>query len=45
MESDVIVPWEIERDTKIKSLLKDNDIEVKTFNASLLWEPWEILKR
>ncbi len=37
-------PWEIERDTKIKSLLKDNDIEVKTFNASLLWEPWEILK-
>jgi len=37
-------PWEIERDTKIKSLLKENDIEVKTFNGSLLWEPWEILK-
>ena len=37
-------PWEIERDTKIKSLLKDNDIEVRTFNGSLLWEPWEILK-
>ena len=37
-------PWEIKRDTKIKSLLKENDIEVKTFNGSLLWEPWEILK-
>ena len=37
-------PWEIKRDTKIKSLLKENDIEVKTFNSSLLWEPWEILK-
>ena len=37
-------PWEIERDTKIKSFLKKNGIEVKTFNGSLLWEPWEILK-
>jgi deoxyribodipyrimidine photo-lyase len=37
-------PWEIKRDTRIKSLLKQHQIEVKTFNASLLWEPWEILK-
>ena len=37
-------PWEIKRDTKIKSLLKKSNIEVKTFNGSLLWEPWEILK-
>ena len=28
----------------LKSLLKKKKVEVKTFNASLLWEPWEILK-
>ena len=37
-------PWEIKRDTRIKSLLKQHQIEVKTFNASLLWEPSEIVK-
>jgi deoxyribodipyrimidine photo-lyase len=35
-------PWRIKRDTQIKSELQDQNIEVKTFNASLLWEPWEI---
>ena len=25
-------------------MLKENNINVKTFNGSLLWEPWEILK-
>ena len=34
----------INRDKKLKSYLQDNDIEVETFNASLLWEPWEISK-
>ena len=37
-------PWEIKRDTLIKTLLKEKNINVKTFNGSLLWEPWEILK-
>jgi deoxyribodipyrimidine photo-lyase len=37
-------PWEIKRDTAIKALLKANNINVKTFNGALLWEPWEILK-
>lgn len=37
-------PWEIERDTEIKSFLKEKGIKTKTFNSSLLWEPWEILK-
>ena len=37
-------PWVISRDKKIKSNLKKR-IKVNTFNASLLWEPWEILKQ
>lgn len=37
-------PWSIERDKKIKSFLKNSMINVKTFNGSLLWEPWNILK-
>ena len=36
-------PWRIKRDFKLKSNLKKK-VNVKTFNASLLWEPWEILK-
>ena len=36
--------WEIKRDTEIKLYLKDKGINVETFNASLLWEPWEISK-
>jgi len=38
-------PWRIKRDEAIKAGLKDNGITCKTFNASLLWEPWEILKQ
>lgn len=38
-------PWRIDRDKKIKSDLEDNDIEVKSFNGSLLWEPWKVLKQ
>lgn len=37
-------PWRIKRDENIKSFIKDNmeGIEVKSFNGSLLWEPWNI---
>ncbi len=36
-------PWRIERDSKLKENLKKK-VKIKTFNASLLWEPWKILK-
>ena len=36
-------PWRVDRDKKIKEELKLK-INVKTFNSSLLWEPWEVLK-
>lgn len=35
-------PWRIKRDTDIKAYLQSSDIDVKTFQASLLWEPWQI---
>ena len=37
-------PSSILRDKKIKKYLLENDIEVKTFNGSLIKEPWDILK-
>jgi deoxyribodipyrimidine photo-lyase len=37
-------PWRITRDTRLKKQLEKNDIQVKTFNGSLLWEPWDIVK-
>lgn len=37
-------PWRIKRDKEIKETLQDQDITVESFNGSLLWEPWEILK-
>ena len=37
-------PSSILRDTKIKKYLLENDIAVKTFNGSLIREPWDILK-
>ena len=36
--------WRIDRDKNIKEKLKNKDIEVNTFNGSLLWEPWETVK-
>ena len=36
-------PWRVKRDKLLKSFLKKK-VEVKTFNSSLLWEPWEVLK-
>jgi deoxyribodipyrimidine photo-lyase len=38
-------PWRIARDSNIKLALKDLDIQVDSFNGSLLWEPWQVLKK
>ncbi|MBW6508647.1 MAG: DNA photolyase family protein [Desulfuromonadales bacterium] len=37
-------PWRIARDRRIKETLNQTGIGVQSFNASLLWEPWEVLK-
>ncbi len=37
-------PWRIQRDKVIKTYLESLSIEVNSFNASLLWEPWQIAK-
>lgn len=37
-------PWRIKRDKKIKETLSEDGIEVKSYKASLLWEPWEVSK-
>lgn len=37
-------PWEIERDKKIKRLLANQKITVKSFGANLLFEPMTVLK-
>ncbi|MFL2678946.1 MAG: cryptochrome/photolyase family protein [Alphaproteobacteria bacterium] len=36
-------PWMIKRDKDLKSFFNSN-LKVSSFNGSLLWEPWEILK-
>ena len=38
-------PWRIKRDKKIKKYFSGKDINVNTFNGSLLWEPWNITKK
>ena len=43
-------PWRIKRDGQLKTQLRsaelDNlSVEVESFNGSLLWEPWQILKK
>ena len=38
-------PWQIKRDTQLKQGLQDLGIEVNSFNANLLWEPWEVSKQ
>jgi len=40
----VYEPWSIQRDKKIKDGLKIKGIDINSFNGSLLWEPWEVLK-
>lgn len=36
--------WQIDRDTKLKAILQKQGVIVNSFNGSLLWEPWEVLK-
>lgn len=38
-------PWSQKIDKKIEQKCINNNILVKTFNGSLLWEPWYILKK
>lgn len=38
-------PWRLNRDKDIKVFLENRGVRVKTFNGSLLWEPWEVLKK
>lgn len=37
-------PWRIARDKDIKHNLTILNIDCQSFNGSLLWEPWEVLK-
>ncbi len=37
-------PWRIQRDAVIKNTLKQNGVKAQSFNGSLLWEPWQVLK-
>lgn len=36
--------WRIQRDTRIKKIFRTQGIAVHSFNGSLLWEPWSVLK-
>jgi len=38
-------PQNIKRDAEIKSCLKQSGLDVQSFNGSLLWEPWQVLKK
>ncbi|MDD3020004.1 MAG: deoxyribodipyrimidine photo-lyase [Alphaproteobacteria bacterium] len=38
-------PWRIARDKDIKETLTSKNIQIESFNGSLLWEPWEIKKQ
>jgi deoxyribodipyrimidine photo-lyase len=38
-------PWRIKRDKKIKKYFNEQNVNVNTFNGSLLWEPWNIAKK
>ena len=38
-------PWRVKRDKKIKKYFNDQNVDVNTFNGSLLWEPWNIGKK
>ncbi|MBK9584651.1 MAG: deoxyribodipyrimidine photo-lyase [Alphaproteobacteria bacterium] len=37
-------PWRNARDKALKETLKTLNIDAQSFNASLLWEPWEVKK-
>ena len=38
-------PWRVTRDSRIEAALSDNGVTVESDNGSLLWEPWEVLKK
>ena len=38
-------PWQIQRDKTLKAKLKELHIQAESFNGSLLWEPWQVLKK
>ncbi|NND00434.1 MAG: deoxyribodipyrimidine photo-lyase [Gammaproteobacteria bacterium] len=38
-------PWQVSRDKRIKSDLVERDIAAASYNGSLLWEPWDVLKK
>ena len=37
-------PWQIARDKKIIKVLEAHNTESNSYNGSLLWEPWDVLK-
>lgn len=37
-------PWRVERDKRIKAALREMAVKCESFNGSLLWEPWDVLK-
>lgn len=38
-------PWQIKRDKLIKQTLESQQLLVKSFNGTLLWEPWQVMKQ
>ncbi len=38
-------PWRIARDTVIKEHLGEKGCPARSYNGSLLWEPWQVLKQ
>lgn len=38
-------PWRIARDSELKETLQNQNIAVQSYNGSLLWEPWQVLKQ
>jgi deoxyribodipyrimidine photo-lyase len=38
-------PWQVSQDKIIEQYFTDKNLEIKTFNSHLLWEPWQVLKK
>lgn len=37
-------PWRMQSDARVKEQIKKSGVDAASFNGSLLWEPWEVLK-